>query len=71
MYATTGLTATKMNHCLSSNGSNQWQCVKLFIDYLYLLSQAYQSASTDARGAHQTGVITKARATEGGLGERE
>jgi len=33
--------------------------------------ETYQSASTDARGAPQTGVSTKAWATEGGLGEWE
>jgi hypothetical protein len=38
---------------------------------IFTPSKAYQSASTDARGAPQTGVSIKARATEGGLGERK
>lgn len=52
-YTTAGSTAIETNHCLSSNRSKQWQCAKLFIDYLYLhfTSETYQSASTDARRA--------------------
>lgn len=66
--------ATRMNHCSISNGSNQWQLYEAIHRLsIFKPSKAYQNASTDApsRGARQTGVRTKARTTEGGLGERE
>ena len=57
LFTTAGPTAMETNHCLSGSELNQWQCTKLFIDYLYLnfTAKTYPSASTKHQptiGAH-------------------
>ena len=75
MDGTAGSTATKMNHCSRGNRSNQ--CVRLFIDYLYLhftvenIPKRISRLSGRAPGPGSSRRNTEARTTEGRLGERE
>ena len=58
-HATAGSAATEMNHRMSSNESNQWQCVKLFIDDLYLhfaIKNISSQPTLGSRGAHLTRI---------------
>ena len=57
----------RTNHCVSSNGSNQWQCVKLFIDYLYI-HFSRRSGHTGAWIKGNRHQDPGGQATEGGLG---
>ena len=69
-----GSTATKMNHWLRGNRSNQ--CVRLFIDYLYIhftiknIPKCISRLLGRAPGPRSR-QSTKMQTMEGGLEERE
>jgi len=72
MDSPAGLTSTKMNHRSRGNRSNQ--CVRLFIDYLYVYTfhhQKHTKVHQQTLGARtRTEIKAEHRDADNGLGER-